>query len=50
MALKIMNEVLHEPTQEISSTKTQLQTAPYADEICKRLNTEIAYLEKEKIT
>jgi glutamyl-tRNA reductase len=50
MALKIMNEVLHKPTQEISSTKTQLQTAPYADEICKRLNTEIAYLEKEKIT
>ena len=39
MALKIMNEVLHEPTQEISSTKTQLQTAPYADEIGKRLNT-----------
>ena len=45
-----MNEVLHEPTQKISSTQKQLQTEPYAEEICKRLNDEIAYLEKEKIT
>jgi|TARA_B110000444_G_scaffold207193_1_gene201079 glutamyl-tRNA reductase len=50
MAFKIMNEVLHEPTQKISSTQKQLQTEPYAEEICKRLNDEIAYLEKEKIT
>tara|TARA_B100000902_G_scaffold399974_1_gene474169 strand:+ start:1044 stop:2312 length:1269 start_codon:yes stop_codon:yes gene_type:complete len=50
IAFKIINEVLHEPTQKISSTHMELQTEPYAEEICKRLNHEIAHQEKEKVT